>query len=150
LDGYTLYFRHAFNGAYVYGWMILETVIDRIWKEYVTTLKISSDDKKKDKESSQWTTQHYIEILFALTKINLIERNLLTKLRKKRNDVMHNRKIVHHDEAFWCLRLAAVTSLNRMLGNANIFHDPDENPLVEVWNCDKGLLNSITFFFTIL
>ena len=64
--------------------MILETVIDRIWKEYVTTLKISSDDKKKLKESSQWTTQHYIEMLFALTKINLIESNLFDKVKKKK------------------------------------------------------------------
>jgi hypothetical protein len=137
LEGYSLYYRQAFSGAYVYGWMILETVVDSFWKEYVTTLKISSDDKKKLKESSQWTTQHYIEMLFGLNKINLIQRNLLTKLRKKRNDVMHNKKTANSDEAFWCLRLAAVTTLNRMLSNDNIFHDPNGNPLVEMWNCGK-------------
>jgi hypothetical protein len=138
LEGYSLYYREAFSGAYLYGWMIIETVVDHIWKEYVNTLKISSKDKQKLRESSQWTSQHYIEVLFALKKITLIERNLLTKLRKKRNDVMHNKKTVTNDEAFWCLRLAAVTTLNRMSGNANIFHDPGGNPLVKMWNCDRG------------
>jgi hypothetical protein len=135
LEGYSLYYRQAFSGAFVYGWMILETVVYHIWKEYVNTLKISSKDKKRLKESSQWTSQHYIDVLFALKKLTLIERNLLTKLRKKRNDVMHNKKTANNDESFWCLRLAAVTTLNRMLGDLNIFHDPMENPLVDMWNC---------------
>jgi hypothetical protein len=135
LEGYSLYYGEAFSGAYVYGWLILETVVDHIWKEYVDTLKISSGDRKKLKESSQWTTQHYIEILFALNKINVVERNLLTKLRKKRNDIIHNKKTASSDEAFWCLRLAAVTTLNRMIGNPDIFYDPMGNPLVDMWNC---------------
>jgi hypothetical protein len=33
LEGYTLYYREAFKGAYLYGWMIIETVIDQIWKD---------------------------------------------------------------------------------------------------------------------
>ena len=137
LEGYTLYYTEAFRGAYVYGWMIIEAVIDQIWKEYVTTLKISSDDKKKLKESSQWTAHHQIEILFALKKIDLTNRNFLTKLRKKRNDVIHDKEAVEPHEAFGCLRLAIVMTLNRMKGNADIFHDPRGDSLVDMWNCRR-------------
>jgi hypothetical protein len=56
---------------------------DQMWKEYVNTLKISNEDKNKLKESSQWTAHHQIEKLFALKKIDLTNRDFLTKLRKK-------------------------------------------------------------------
>src|SRR5215216_549739 len=46
LDGYTLYYKDSFRAAYMFGWMIIESVIDHIWKEYVMTLKTSSEDKK--------------------------------------------------------------------------------------------------------
>jgi hypothetical protein len=59
---------------------------DQMWKEYVNTLKISNEDKNKLKESSQWTAHHQIEKLFALKKIDLTNRDFLTKLRKKRNN----------------------------------------------------------------
>lgn len=137
LEGYGLYYGEAHKGAYLHGWMIIETIIDQIWKEHVNTLRISSDDKKKLKESSQWTSHHHIEMLFALNKLDLTNRNFLTKLRTKRNDVIHKRKNVDPDEAHWCLRLAMVMILNRMLGNANIFHDPKGNALVQMWNCSK-------------
>src|SRR5919112_666861 len=58
LEGYGLYYGEAHKGAYLHGWAIIETIIDQLWKEYVNTLRISSDDKKKLKESSQWTSHH--------------------------------------------------------------------------------------------
>ena len=33
LEGYSLYYGEAYKGAYIYGWMIVETVLDYIWKE---------------------------------------------------------------------------------------------------------------------
>ena len=78
LEGYSLYYGSTHKGAYLYGWMIIETVIDQMWKEYVDTMAISGGDKNSLKESSQWTTQHHIEMLFALKKISLTNRNLLT------------------------------------------------------------------------
>lgn len=133
LDGFTLYYRGAYRGAYIYGWMIIETVIDHIWKEYVTGLKITSDDKKNLKLSSQWTSQHKSEVLFASGKMDPKHRNLLKKLRKKRNDIMHEKQAVSSEEAFRCLRPAAVTAPNRMLGNTDIFHDPKEKQFEETW-----------------
>lgn len=100
-------------------------------------LVISPSLHTRPKESSQLTPHHHIEMLFALNKIDLTNRNFLTKLRTKRNDVIHKRINVNPDEAHWCLRLAMVMILNRMLGNANIFHDPKGNALVQMWNCSK-------------
>ena len=51
--------------------------------------------------------------------------------------MIHEKKPVGWEEAFWCLRIATITTLNRMLGNADIFHDPTENPLIKMWNCDR-------------
>jgi hypothetical protein len=142
LDGYTLFYSDAFRGAYIYGWMIIETVIDHLWKEYVTTLKISSDDKK-NLDSSQWTTYHKIEVLFALEKIDPKYRNLLKRLRKKRNDIIHEKETASRREAFECLRLAAVTTPNRMLGNTDIFHDPKEKQMVKILDRMKSENNTI-------
>jgi hypothetical protein len=137
LDGYALHYRGAYKGAYVYGWTIIETIIDQLWEEFVTTLKISSDDKSNLKESNHWTAYHKIEMLFALEKIDLTNRNFLTKLRRKRNKVIHDREKVDWDEAFGCLRLAIVMILNRMLCSADIFHDPKGNDLIKKWNCSR-------------
>jgi len=137
LEGYTLYYGEAYTGAYLYGWMIIETVIDQIWKEFIATLRISSKDKGKLKESSQWTSWHHIEMLFALNKIDLTNRNFLTRLRKKRNSIIHNKELVERHEAFGCLRLAIVMILNRMSDSADIFYDPKGNALVKMWNCNS-------------
>ena len=106
-------------------------------KSNVATLRISSDDKKTLKESSQWTSQHQVEMLFALKKVDLTNRNFLTKLRKKRNNVIHDKVAVEWYEAFGCLRLAIVMILNRMLDNVDVFYDPKGNQLVEKWNCRR-------------
>ena len=137
LEGYSLFYRDAFKAAYLYGWMVIETVIDRIWKEYVTALKISSDDKKNLKYSSQWTVHHKTEVLFASKSIDPRHRDLLKGLRKKRNDIVHEKQTVSPEEAFRCLRLATVTTLNRMLGNTDIFHDPKETQLVKMWDRNR-------------
>jgi hypothetical protein len=136
-EGYTLYYMDAFKGAYVYGWTIIETIIDQMWKEYVITLKISTDDKNKLKESNHWTAHHQIEMLFALKKIDLTNRNFLTRLRKKRNKVIHDKEKVEWDEAFGCLRLAIVMIINRLLDNIDVFHDPEGNALIKKWNCSR-------------
>ena len=137
LEGYSLFYSDAFKAAYLYGWMVIETVIDRIWKEYVTALKISSDDKKNLKYSSQWTVHHKTEVLFASKSIDPRHRDLLKGLRKKRNDIVHEKQTVSPEEAFRCLRLATVTTLNRMLGNTDIFHDPKETQLVKMWDRNR-------------
>jgi hypothetical protein len=134
LEGYTLFYREALRAAYLYGRMIVETGIDRMWKEYVTSLKISSDDKSNLKDSGRWTIQHKTEVLFASQEIHPKYRDLLKRLRKKRNDIMHEKQAVSRREAFGCLRVATVTTLNRVSGNTDIFHDPKEKQLVEEWD----------------
>jgi hypothetical protein len=72
----------AFKGAYIYGWTIIETIIDQLWEDFVATLEISKNDKSSLKQSNYWTAYHQTEMFFALKKIDLTNRTFLTELRK--------------------------------------------------------------------
>ena len=63
-EGYTLLFEGAFKGAYLYGWMIIEDFLSKLWETYVEDLEgRSSDDKQALKNRNSWTSYHRIEML---------------------------------------------------------------------------------------
>ena len=116
--------------------MLIETFVDQVWEEYIESLQRSKQDKQALKDHRSWTTQHHIEMLSEIGRINPTVRNLLNKLRKKRNDVVHNRESVTDDESYSCLRVAIVIIVNRMNDPKNPFLNIDENnKLVDLWNC---------------
>ena len=116
--------------------MLIETFVDQVWEEYIESLQRSKQDKQALKDHRSWTTHHHIETLSEIGRINPTVRNLLNKLRKKRNDVVHNRESVTDDESYSCLRVAIVIIVNRMNDPKNPFLNVDENnKLVYLWNC---------------
>ena len=50
MDGYNLYYEEKYRGAYLYAWMIIEEVISKSWREYVSILDISTLEKKALKD----------------------------------------------------------------------------------------------------
>jgi hypothetical protein len=137
-EGYTLLLGGAFKGAYLYGWMIIENFLSKLWETYVESLEGRSiKDKDALTNHNTWTNHHHIEMLSVAGKINKpTVRNLFNRMRKIRNDAMHNRKNISSDEAAGCLRASVVILLNR-LNNQDPFLDLEKSKLVELWNLQK-------------
>jgi hypothetical protein len=123
-DGFTLHYKEAHTAAYLYGWMMIETFLGKIWNEYVDSMNRSSKDKVSLKEHRTWTTHHHIEMLSAVNKMDDKTRNLLHKLRQKRNSIIHDRKDIGEKEAYNCLLIADQILRNR-------FNNPN-TPFVNV------------------
>lgn len=123
-EGYTLHYKGAFNGAFLYGWMIIETFLAKLWIEYVNLMTDRIPDGKDAlRDFRSWTGYHHIEIFYTVGQLTPIVRNLLNKLRKVRNDIIHKRRDVALEESWVCLRVAMVLLLNRLRNPDSHFKD---------------------------
>ena len=127
-EGYSLYYKDAFVGAFLYGWMIVETFLARLWDDYVDSLGRKNNDKKALKDFRSWTSYHYIEMFSILGIMAAETRDLLNNLRRKRNQVVHDRIEVNKREAYDCLNVA-----RKII--RNLTKTPDK-PFLEVTNAD--------------
>jgi hypothetical protein len=59
-DGFTLFNKGACTASFLYGWMMIETFLSKIWNEYVDSLRRSGKDKEALKDHNRWTTFHHI------------------------------------------------------------------------------------------
>ncbi len=144
LEGYTLFTKNSYKGTFLYGWMIIETFLAKLWKEYVDSLAgRSKNDKAALKDFRSWTSYHHIEMFSALGKMeDTTVRNLFNQLRKNRNSITHSREDVEEREAVGCLRVSRTILLNR-LRNQSPFLDLEKNELVELWKLkDMGRVQS--------
>jgi hypothetical protein len=138
LEGYTLYYREAYRGAYLYGWMLVETFLSKFWEEYVKSLKRSQNDKVSLMDNRSWTSYHHIEMFSALEKMSPVVRNLLHALRKKRNHLVHEKMDPDKEEAFECLNLAAIMNMNILRNPSEPFSRVEkEIKLIEKWGLDR-------------
>jgi hypothetical protein len=112
-DGFTLEYKGAYSAAYLYAWMMIETFLGKIWNEYVDSSNRSTKDKKTLKDHNRWTTYQHIEMLSAVNKMNAATRDLMHKLRHKRNSIVHDRHEVNQGEAHQCLLVADKILRNR-------------------------------------
>lgn len=113
-EGYTMYYKDAFMGSFLYGWMIVETFLARLWDEYVDSLKRTSNDKEALRDFRSWTSYHYIEIFSVLGMIDDETRDILNSSRRKRNKVVHDRIEVSKQEAYDSLDVARKILRNRI------------------------------------
>jgi len=112
-EGYTLSYKGGYTAGYLFGWMIIETFISKIWKDYVESNK-TKIDKKNLLDTNRWTTSHYIEILSLTNKMEEQVRELIHNLRKKRNKIVHEKITVDEKEALKCLNIARTILWNRI------------------------------------
>lgn len=127
-EGYSLYYKDAFVGAFLYGWMIVETFLARLWDEYVDSRDRKNNDKRALKDFRSWTSYHHIEMFCILGIMAPETRDLFNNLRRKRNQVVHDRIEVNKLEAYNCLNVARKILRNRT-------KTPDK-PFLEITNAD--------------
>ena len=74
-------------------------------------------------------------MLSEIRKIDQTVRNLLNKLRRKRNEIVHDQKAITNEESFGCLQVAIVIVVNLMNNLQDPFSKVDQIPLVDSWGC---------------
>lgn len=114
--------------------MLIETFLGKIWEEYVNTLNRPNQEEKSLKDHRSWTTYHYIEVLSTVGIMQPKVRVLLHKLRKKRNQIVHEKGQVNQDESYWCIRAADSMIKNKRRRFRNPFQGIEHNHLLKLWN----------------
>ena len=113
-EGYTLLSKDSLNGAYLYGWMMIETFLDELWGEYIDSLNYNREERDSLKHHDKWTSHHQIEVFSLLNRLDLNSRNLLNRLRKTRNKIIHDRYNVSVNQTDECLGTAYRILRNRV------------------------------------
>lgn len=123
-EAWSLSFDGALTASFLYAWMVIETFLARTWNQYVDSLGRSANDREALRDHRSWTSYHHIEMFSFVGKMAPEARGVLNSLRKKRNDIVHNRDKVNMDEVKTCLNVAARIFFNQV-------HNPDK-PFLEV------------------
>lgn len=116
IDFITLYieaFTHLREKQYIQSfmlsWVIIERLINEYWKKYLKERGFSNNRVKNLSESPNWTASIKIETKNLLGLITNEEYGELSRLRKIRNDFMHEEGEITEDDTkrcfHWCNEL---------------------------------------------
>jgi len=106
LEAFTFFENTEFRQSYIMSWSIIENFIENEWNMLIEEKKIAGKRKDKLKNPISWSTDYILEVLSLSGKIKDKEYELLMKMKKKRNDIIHNGADVSRKEAKECLDLA--------------------------------------------
>jgi hypothetical protein len=135
-EGFTLILRGSFRAAFLYGWMIIEIFLGKLWDLYVNSQKGNNPSKGKTLKNSNKLDSKDIICGFATNgTISGTVSNLFHEMRKKRNKIIHARDSVNVDEAYGCVRVATLIILNRLRNPQSPFLEIEKTKLVSLWNC---------------
>ena len=105
-ESWSLSYEGMENASFLYSWMIVEKMIEQTWRKYVESLQRSPNEKDFLKSHNSWYISHMIQALSFAGKLDDDTRESLNKLRKIRNDIVHNRYRVTKEESLDCLNLS--------------------------------------------
>ncbi len=88
IHAYTNLTKGEFNQSFILSWTIIEQYLNSLWRSALSDKKISNRRIKK-LEGRDYTASIKLELLNLLGYINSEEYITFNKLRKKRNDFMH-------------------------------------------------------------
>jgi len=91
-SAYSLFSRHAYSEALLDSWIVVEQIIDWLWKEYLANI---NDRPRKDRlsDTRTYSASVRIETLFTTNKIPLSLYEIIHTARKHRNELAHRAKI---------------------------------------------------------
>lgn len=103
---FTEAFTHLENGEYaqsfIMAWSVIERKYSSIWKMTLDDLDLDHERYSKLTNSAQWSFDYIVEALSLNGEINDQEYDFLMELKRKRNKIYHNGKIVSHEDAKRC------------------------------------------------
>lgn len=121
-ESWGLAFDEMYTASFLFSWMIIENFLEQLWVLHVNTLQRTKNEKSSLKNHNSWTASNYIEVFSMIGQLDKKGYQCLTKLRKIRNGIVHDRKKVGKKESLDCLEVSIVMLYNR-LNQINPFED---------------------------
>lgn len=116
-----LYFDRHFRASLLSSWVVIEGILVNLWDEHISKLDRTKKEAEALKNAHTWSVANFVEVFSFLKMIDDNARKCISKLRKIRNDTVHNiTKNVTEREAFNSLSVAIDMVYNR-LNQENIF-----------------------------
>lgn len=101
------------QASFLYGWMIIENMIERTLEKYIDGLNILPKEKDFLK-NNYWKVSQRIDGLFRAGRIDDVTKETLNKLKKIRNEIVHARRPVNTNEAWDCVNVATELVYNKI------------------------------------
>lgn len=106
LEAYTLMRNAEYSQSFLWSWLVIETYIGILWRNYVKSRKVDNQRTKRLEDPNRWSADYLLEIINLVGKLKKGEYDELMKLKSKRNKVIHSGTRVTDSEARKCLELA--------------------------------------------
>jgi len=98
--------------SFIVSWTIIEKYLYWVWGKHLKNKKVNR--KRRDRlTGSNWNIARVIEILDVNGLITRDDYKLITELRQKRNDLIHEGDEIHKDEALKCFEYASSSLIHR-------------------------------------
>ncbi|TKJ25591.1 MAG: hypothetical protein CEE42_07055 [Promethearchaeota archaeon Loki_b31] len=105
IDSYTHLIRLEFDQSFIFSWVLIEQYLNHIWESYLDQKKLSKEKKKKY-VGRDYTANMKINLLSLLGILGEDDTRELSRLRKFRNDFMHNARVIENIDAMKAFKLA--------------------------------------------
>ena len=133
-----LYFDRHFRASLLSSWVVIEGILADLWKEHISKLDRTKKEFDALKDNRTWSVANFVEVFSFLKMLDDDARKCISKLRKIRNDTVHEKtEVVTAQEAFNSLSVAIDMIYNR-LNRVSIFEGieykeekPDDSPRKE-------------------
>jgi len=106
LDAYTFLQSSEYTQSFMISWIIIEKHMSWLWEKFLREEGITHSRRKKMMNSTYWTLDFVLETLNLAGRLSPDEYEDLMKLKKKRNDIVHEGERVSHREAKTCFKAA--------------------------------------------
>lgn len=121
-EAWSLSYDKMQMGSFLYSWMIIENLIEVRWEKYIDSLTRSTNEKDFLKNPGAWSVGHYIQNLSFIKAMDDETRQSLNKLRKIRNEIVHDKRAVTYDEAYDCMNVATKLVYNKLNFGDDLFN----------------------------
>lgn len=127
VESFTCLQSSQFIQSFIVSWTIIEKYLYWIWESHLRKQSINHERRKKLTDGSGWNISKVIEMLDVGGVINRDDYKILTDLRKKRNDLIHEGEIISQEDALKCYDY----SFNIMHARTNAFKIYSEDSLTK-------------------
>jgi hypothetical protein len=102
VESYTCIQSSQFIQSFIISWTIIEKYLYWIWESHLRRKSVNHDRRKNLTDGSGWNVSKVIEMLDVAGVITNEDYKILTDLRKKRNDLIHEGEIISKEDAQKC------------------------------------------------
>jgi len=106
LEAHTCLQSSEYMQSFMISWIIIERHMSWLWKKFLREEHITRSRREKLMNPAYWTIDFILETLNLAGRLPPDDYEALMRLKKKRNDIMHEGERVSQHEAERCLKVA--------------------------------------------